>query len=150
MTNSTSLPVVPMSGALSYPPRHSAFTQTFWKGLSEGRWQTSCCNSCNKITFPPKPVCPHCWSTEVSWKSIGATGTLYAWTRVHAAPAVFAHESPYAVGIVDLDDGLRLACRLTAAEGVELVPDMRVEMVALQYEDGALFAARPLLKNTAA
>lgn len=137
------LPAIPMPGKRAYPPRLSPFTQHFWNGLREGRWQTSCCQDCGRQTFPPKPVCPHCWSTAVAWSPLSPRGTLYSWTRIHAAPAVFAAEAPYAVGIVDLDSGIRLACRLVEVSGVELAADMPVEITVLQYEDGPLFAARP-------
>lgn len=144
MNHDTPLPIVPVAGKLAYPPRHSAFTQTFWNGLKAGNWQTTCCEDCDKLTFPPKQVCPHCWSPRIVWRPLGAVGTLYSWTRIHAAPAVFASESPYAVGIVDLAEGVRLACRLNAGPQDVLTPGMAVEMLVLQYEDGALFAARPL------
>ncbi len=144
MNSTTSLALVSVAGKLSYPPRHSAFTQTFWNGLRSGLWQTTCCEDCLKLTFPPKPVCPHCWSTRVAWRPLGSVGTLYSWTRIHAAPAAFAGEAPYAVGIVDLDDGVRLACRLTETEDFVLTPGQPVEMLVLLYEDGPLFAARPV------
>lgn len=148
MTEYTTLPIVRVPGKRSYPPRQSTFTQTFWNGLSSGLWQTTCCEDCSKSTFPPKPVCPHCWSTRVVWRPLGSLGTLYSWTRIHAAPAAFSSESPYAAGIVDLADGLRLACRLTHNDDETLTPGMLVEMVVLQYEDGSLFAARPVLESS--
>jgi hypothetical protein len=144
MTDTATLPRIPMPGSRAYPPRRSAFTQQFWDGLTDGLWQTSGCDDCGRLTFPPKPVCPHCWSTSVRWVPLKARGTLYSWTRIHAAPAVFAAEAPYAVGIVDLEGGLRLACRLVEPEGASFVPGMPVEMVVLAYEDGPLFAARAL------
>jgi len=137
------LPVLTLDAALAYPPRISAFTKTFWDALGEGRWTTTCCSACGRQTFPPKPVCPHCWSAAVEWSALSAHGSLYSWTRIHAAPAVFAAESPYACGIVDLDSGIRLACRLVDGPDVVWQPDMRVEMVVLRYQDGPLFAARP-------
>lgn len=139
----TQLPIIPTTGLRAYPPRRSAFTKTFWDGLSQGQWQTTCCDACGKQTFPPRPICPHCWSATVSWCALSPRGTLYSWTRIHAAPAVFAAESPYAVGIVDLDVGIRLACRLTDAPAGDWKPGTAVEMAVLQYEDGPLFAARP-------
>lgn len=148
MSNATQLAIVPVAGTLSYPPRQSAFTQAFWSGLREGRWQTTCCEDCSKLTFPPKPVCPHCWSTRVAWRPLGSFGTLYSWTRIHAAPSVFASEAPYAVGVVDLTDGVRLACRLTGTESFVLAPGLPVEMLVLLYEDGPLFAARPVRDDT--
>jgi len=140
----TQLPFVQTTGRRAYPPRVSAFTQPFWEGLGQGRWQTTCCEACGRQTFPPRPICPHCWSDEVHWSPLCARGTLYSWTRIHAAPAVFAPEAPYAVGIVDLDVGIRLACRLLEQPGARWKPGMAVEMAVLQYEDGPLFAARPL------
>ena len=77
------------------------------------------------------------------WAPLDARGTLYSWTRIHAAPAVFAAEAPYAVGIVDLSCGIRLACRLVEVDGAGLAPGVAIEMVVLDYEDGPLFVARP-------
>lgn len=131
----------------AYPPRVSAFTQPFWQGLARGQWQSTCCEACGLFTFPPKPVCPHCWSDKMSWKDLGAKGTLYTWTRIHAAPKVFVDEAPYAVCVVDLDLGsqaLRIATRLVEREGKPFECGMPVELVVLQYEDGPLLASRPL------
>lgn len=141
----TQLSCVPAAGRRAYPPRVSAFTQIFWEGLAQGRWQTTCCEACGRQTFPPRPICPHCWSDKVRWSPLSARGTLYSWTRIHAAPAVFAREAPYAVGIVDLDTGVRLACRLLDDPDANWKPGIAVEMAVLQYEDGPLFAARPFL-----
>ena len=128
----------------AYPPRVSAFTQPFWEGLKAGRWQTTCCEACGKHTFPPKPVCPHCWSQRMAWKDLGARGALYSWTRIHSAPKVFVDEAPYAVCVVDLDVGLRIATRLVERDGKEFRCGMPVELVVLQYEDGPMLASRPL------
>lgn len=126
----------------AYPPRVSAFTRPFWEGLAEGRWQTTGCASCDKLTFPPKPVCPHCWSDQMTWRAMPSAGTLYSWTRIHAAPSVFVAEAPYVVGIVDLDGGLRIAARLIERDGVPPRVGERVEVVTLKYVDGPLFGAR--------
>lgn len=142
-TGLAALPGIDLPGVRAYPPRLSAFTQHFWNGLRQGVWQTSCCQDCQRQTFPPKPLCPHCWSPNVGWSPLSQRGLLYSWTRIHAAPAVFTAESPYAVGIVDLDSGIRVACRLVDMPGLAFTPDMPMEMVVLHYEDGPLFAARP-------
>ena len=138
-----SLVRLPVDADRAYPPRQSEFTREFWSALDEGRLITSRCQACARQTFPPKPVCPHCWSTQIEWRPLGARGILYSWTRIHAAPAVFAAEAPYAVGIVDLDDGIRLACRLVETGATALRIGQPVEMVVLRYRDGPLFAARP-------
>jgi uncharacterized protein len=126
----------------AFPPRMTEFTQRFWQGLASGRFETTRCEDCNRLTFPPKPFCPHCWSKRIAWVPLSGRGKLYSQTVVHAAPLVFADEVPYRVGIVDLDEGLRIATRVLADSEPKL--DTAVEIVVLCYRDGPLFAARPL------
>lgn len=135
------IPVLAMTGQRAYPPRKSELTQAFWDGLAEGRFLTTRCDSCEKLTFPPKSFCPHCWSRDVRWVNAPRTGKVYAHSTVHIAPAVFAHEAPYRVCIADLDGGLRVATRLVDSDA-EVPLDTPVEIVILQYEDGPLFAVR--------
>ena len=73
---------------------------------------------------------------------LSGRGKLYSQTVVHAAPAVFRDEVPYRVGIVDLDESLRIATRVLAKLEPKL--DSVVEIVVLNYRDGPLFAARPV------
>jgi uncharacterized OB-fold protein len=139
-----SLPILRIDGPRAYPPRSSAFTHTFWEALGQGRWITTCCRECGQQTFPPKSVCPHCWTPDPPWNDLESRGELYSWTRVHAAPTAFAGEAPYALGIVDLRSGLRIACRLVEPEDGVIAIGNQVEMVVLRYDDGPMFAARVL------
>jgi uncharacterized OB-fold protein len=136
------LPTIDMPGQRAYPPRVSAFTRPFWQALGEGRWISTRCDGCGHQTFPPKLACPRCGSTAVAWTPLDTRGTLYSWTRVHAAPTAFAAEAPYCLGIVDLDAGVRLACRLIDDARAPPRIGGAVEMLRLRYADGDLFAAR--------
>jgi len=132
------LPVVAMKGRRAWPPRASDFTKTFWDNLAERRFTTVKCDACGKLTFPPKPFCPHCWSKAVSWVELSGQGRLYSRTTVHAAPAVFAPLAPYSVAIVDAAEGFRFATAVLD----DTRPDRPVDVVMLSYEDGPLFAVR--------
>ena len=94
-----------MTDTLAYPPRVTAFTATFWDGLREGKFRTTRCLRCRHITFPPKPVCPECWSDDLEWIDLSGRGILRSYTEVSAAPAIFAAEAPYVLCLVDLDEG---------------------------------------------
>ena len=123
-----------------YPPRVTQFTQPFWDGLAQGLFLVTRCARCEHSSFPPKPICPVCWATEIMWSEVGTTGQLYSWTRVHAGPAIFDPDLPYAIGIVDLDVGVRLACPLLG-DLVSWRCGMPVELVACLFEDGPFYAA---------
>ncbi len=132
---------IEVGGKRPWPPRMSEFTRTFWNALADRQFITTRCQACSKATFPPKPFCPHCWSSEVQWGPLSPGGVVYSSTVMHAVPAHFQREAPYRVGIVDLDDGIRIATRLLGVDDGFGV-GARVGIVLLAYEDGPLFAAR--------
>ncbi|KAA9163315.1 Zn-ribbon domain-containing OB-fold protein [Amycolatopsis acidicola] len=123
---------------LAYPPRITPFTKTFWDGLREGRFSTTRCRQCSHMTFPPKPVCPECWSKDVEWVELSGRGVLRSYTEVTAAPSMFAAEAPYILCLVDLDEGIRCLSRVIADWG-ELVPDKRVRVQVREAEPAYLF-----------
>lgn len=120
-----------------YPPRISVATKPFWEALRDERLTTTRCLDCGDITFPPKPICPNCFSSHLSWRTLSGRGTLYSYSRVWAGPQVFADELPYTVCVVDLDEGLRLGSRLLNA--VEPKVGERVASVFVHYTDATLF-----------
>jgi uncharacterized OB-fold protein len=132
------LAFVDMPGARPWPPRVSAFTKPFWDALAKGRLITTKGKTSGRMTFPPKPFCPYDWGREVEWVDLAGRGTLYSQTVIHAAPAAFAREAPIHNGIVDLDEGLRVAARILGEPAL----DAPMECVVLRYADGPLFAFR--------
>ena len=134
---------VSMPGARPFAPRVSAFSRRFWEGLREGRLLSTRCAQCGVVSFPPRNLCRACWATDVPWIELASLGTLYSFTRVHVAPGAFRGDTPYAIGIVDLDDGPRLMCRMIGEVGTQHL-DQPVQMLVLDYDDGPLFGARVL------
>jgi uncharacterized OB-fold protein len=70
---------------------------------------------------------------------LSGRGKLYSQTVIHAVPAAFAGEAPIRNGIVDLDEGLRVAARILGEPAL----DGAMQCVVLRYTDGPLFAFRP-------
>lgn len=144
--NPNRMPILRRHGSRPFPPRVSAFTRPFWDALSEGRLITSGCRACGLLSFPPKPLCRACWSEDIEWRALHPVGTLYSFTRVHVVPRAFIADGLYDIGIVDLTDGVRLLCRLIG-DMAQFAPDAPIEMVVPMYDDGPLFAARPVLNT---
>lgn len=134
------LPIANIKTARPFPPRISMFTARFWDGLAEGQFLTTKCAHCEKLTFPPKPICPYCWSSKVVWQSLLGRGRLYSRTTIHAAPKAFAAEVPYQVAIVDLEENLRIVTQISG----DVALDAPVSLTVLKYDDGCLFEARAL------
>ena len=81
--------------------------------LEEGRVMTTRCRQCGGMYFPPKMDCPRCLSDDVEWVEIKGDGKLATYTIVNYGPSGFENDAPYALAIVDFDDGLRVFGRLS-------------------------------------
>ncbi|MBJ8346951.1 Zn-ribbon domain-containing OB-fold protein [Antrihabitans sp. YC2-6] len=71
----------------------------------EGRIVGSCCVECGQAAFPPVRVCRNCRASNLEERTFADHGNLYSYTVVHVSSA---RAVPYAVGYVDLADGLRV------------------------------------------
>lgn len=134
--------IIRVSKRLPLVPEYSSFTGTFGQGLDAGKFMTTRCAACGKLTFPPKQHCPDCWSDDINWTELSGQGILYARTTIHAAATQFCDEVPFSVGIVDLEEGVRLVTGLID-DPDRIKNDDAIRLVILSYEDGLLFAARP-------
>lgn len=74
---------------------------------------TAYCHTCNKRWTEDKRFCPSCLSDELETHPISGQGTVYSYTKIHAAPKKYAQDAPYFVVLVDLDEGLRITTRYT-------------------------------------
>lgn len=135
-----SLPFIDCTMPRPLAPASGIFTRPFWRALSEGRLTSTRCLQCHEIGFPPRPHCARCAADHCEWVELSSRGVLYSRTRVHAAGGRFAAFAPYSVGIVDLDDGVRLLTRIMP-DASELPLDSPVQIVVLRHPDGPLFAA---------
>jgi len=87
----------------------SHFTiEQFYKFMNEGKVMGAKCKNCGKLMLPPRPICTQCYSEKLEWIELSKRGRLLTYTIIHVAPPQFQHLIPYAVGIVELDKGLKL------------------------------------------
>lgn len=70
------------------------------------------CHGCQTLTQRSPMVCARCWGRQFSAVSVAATGTLASWTTIRKPPLRFKSEGHYQVGVVDLDNGMRISGRL--------------------------------------
>lgn len=73
------------------------------------------CTKCDQLLFPPTAErCSRCWSSDLTVEECAATGSVYSYTVVRRSfPGL---ETPYIVGLIDLDGGLRIMARVAADE----------------------------------
>ena len=82
--------------------------EQFYKNISQKKLMGGKCRKCGKIHLPPRPLCDKCLSTEFEWVELPRTGKLLTYTIIHVAPTQFQNMAPYAVGIVQLENGVKI------------------------------------------
>jgi len=93
------------------------------------------CASCQTPYFPRSEIChnPNCEATRMQDAQFGPHGRLFSCAIQNyppPSPALYDEPyEPYAVGIVDLREGLRVLGRLRCGEPESLAPGIEVELV---------------------
>ena len=82
--------------------------ESFYKFCAEKKLMGLRCSRCKKVTVPPRSMCHHCGSSALSWTELPNRGRLVTYTVIHLPPAHFEALAPYAIGIVELAEGVRL------------------------------------------
>lgn len=79
--------------------------ELFYKSLAKGKFYGAKCNDCGKWTFPPVSACRECGCRNIQYKPVSGNGTVYYYSTSVLPPKKFAKYSPYAYGLVVLDEG---------------------------------------------
>jgi uncharacterized OB-fold protein len=108
--------------------------------IQEGLFQTDPpallggrCPACGALRFPAADACPQCQNDGMDRVPLGTKGTLYTFTIVRMAPPGYVGETPYAIGVVELPEGLRVAATITAddIESLQIGDDVEFELIPL-------------------
>jgi uncharacterized OB-fold protein len=83
--------------------------EQFYRHINQGKLLGGKCKKCGKIHLPPRPLCDNCYSTDFDWTEIPTKGKLLTYTVIHIAPTQFQSMAPYAMGIVQLENGLKIS-----------------------------------------
>ncbi len=74
------------------------------------------CADCATFNYPPREVCKHCLSVELTEKNVSGMGVLKSWTELHHSfEPEFANELPWSIGLVTLDVGPTIITHLLLA-----------------------------------
>jgi uncharacterized OB-fold protein len=120
----------------------------FVDGLERGELLASKCAMCGEVQYPPKSDCTQCFGTEFGWVSVSGTGRLLSYTTVFVTPEHFTPDltrtapcSSYAyrpspVGIVEMDNGLRVMGWIRGISADAIQVGMRLEPRPEVLRDG--------------
>jgi uncharacterized OB-fold protein len=117
-------------------PRISPDNKPFWDACRRHELALPTCEDCGRAHLPPGPVCPHCLSDRLAWRTASGRGTVSTFVVVHKPwfPA-FAGEIPYNVVQVELAEGPRLTANMVGLGGRRPVVGEAVRVVFDDIDD---------------
>ena len=106
----------------------------FWAKIGEHQLWIQRCIDCFKPFFYPRIVCPNCLSDNIDWFEVSGRGFLYSYMINHRPPPGFEEDAPYAIAIVQLEEGPRMMSNIVGIENTpeNLILDMPLKVV---FED---------------
>ena len=120
-----------MTTRKSVPSAEGLFTET----ANGPRLLGSKCASCGTPYFPKSAVChnPKCGESKMEEASFGPRGTLWSCAIQNYPPPLPARYeepyTPYALGMVDMPEGLRVLGRISADDPESVRVGSEVELV---------------------
>ena len=119
-------------GAYRKPlPVPDAISAPYWEACRRHELILQRCAACGSFRFPPASMCSSCGSRKAEWQRASGRGRVYSWNVVvHPIPRdVYAHDVPYVVALVELDEGVRIPTNIVDCDPHRLEADMPVEVV---------------------
>jgi len=108
----------------------------FWQACDEGRLVLPRCGRCGRFRWPPGPICPGCRMAGAEWVDSPGRGTVYSWVVVHVPFAeALVDQLPYAVGLIQLAEGVRLVSTIEGCDPAAIEAGMPV---VARFEDAGV------------
>jgi uncharacterized OB-fold protein len=110
----------------------------YWREIPQRyRLEGAKCKGCGKIFFPPRLICPECKSREFEKIQLKKEGKVLTYTIIRVPPSQFVDQAPYAMGVVELADGVKVLTQIADCdlEKVDIGMKVRVEFRKI-YEEG--------------
>jgi uncharacterized OB-fold protein len=93
------------------------------------------CRACGQVFFPSKTVCLNCQGTNLETIHLSRDGELYTYTTVHMPSEHFP--PPYAVGWIELPEGLRVFSQVRGWQEHPLKIGMKMRLhIETLWQDG--------------
>lgn len=117
---------------------HKSSIPLYWRLQSSKYRMAGCvCKKCNTKYFPRKPICPKCRRQgRIEGMEFSGRGRIATYTIIRSAPEGYEDQVPYAIGVVEMDEGPMIAGQVVGDINA-LKTGVRVRTAFRKiYEDG--------------
>jgi uncharacterized OB-fold protein len=112
-------------------PKPTPESKRYWDGANSGQLWIQKCVKTGKHFFPPRRYSPFTVGGETEWVQASGRATLYSYVINHRAAPGFEDDAPYAIAVVELEEGPRMMANIV---GIENTPENLVLDMPLQVQ----------------
>ena len=110
--------------------------KAYWDAVKNHKLVIQKCGACEKYLQPPRPMCPQCHSMDtLEWVPSTGKGHVYSYiiytTDRMAYPAI---KLPYAVVLVEMEEGVRIVSNTVDIDTEEIHIGMPVEVTFVDVD----------------
>lgn len=117
-------------------PRPTAASEPFWNATRNKQLLLQWCVDCELPVHFPRVACPRCLGSLFDYRVASGNATVHAVVVEHRPPSPFDDDQPYAVALVDLDEGARMVTNIVGMPPMEVTPGLAVRVTWEPLSDG--------------
>lgn len=121
----------PAPKPIRIPPIATTDSKFFWDAANEEKFVGQKCGDCGAYSFPPRPMCPQCYSLNRQVVPLSGRGRVHAWV-IPRHPAPFGFREAPIVAVIELAEGFRFVSNVVGIAPEALVPELEVQVA---FED---------------
>jgi hypothetical protein len=126
-------------------PAMAGLAAEFYAWCRRGELRFQRCASCRAWRHVPRVLCAGCGSWEWTWEPSTGRGRVFTWTVVaRALHPAFQHDAPYAVAVIELEEGVRIVARVVDCPPEELEIDLPV---AVRFQNATPEVTLPVFER---
>ncbi|WP_224766355.1 Zn-ribbon domain-containing OB-fold protein [Nocardioides campestrisoli] len=122
MSQSSPEPAMPVS-------RPTPDTAEWFERIDREELTVPRCGTCGHHFLYPRMCCPRCGSREVALVPASGRGTIASFVLNNRPPPGFEGQTPYAIALVDLEEGPRMMAQVRGVDPAEVTVDLPVRAV---------------------
>ena len=116
-------------------PQPDNVSAPYWAGAAAGKVMYQECPACGHRQFYPRAMCTAC-AAEPEWREASGRGNVHTFTVIRQNWAnPFREELPYVVGMVELEEGVRMMTNITDCPVEDVHIGMAVEAYTVKVDD---------------
>jgi len=122
-------------------PEPWILTRPFWEATKNGKLMIQYDPAVGKFQVSPRSVSVYTGRRNLEWREVSGKGSLYSFTETHVAPPGFEDLVPYMIGVIELDEGVRMMTPLENLTVEEAQLGMRMRVCWQKLSDDITYPA---------